>query len=64
MGRPIVDKLSYDHRPSDEDDVKQLRELVIRTCTAARDAEVLAELHKRFEPFLANNDDSRIAPDL
>ena len=62
--RPVVDKLGYDHRPSDEDDVKELRELVIRTCTAARDAGVLAELHRRFEPFLANNDDSRIPPDL
>jgi aminopeptidase 2 len=62
--RPIVDRLGYEHGADDAPDVKELRELAISTCALADDAQVLAELKKRFQPFLENNDDSQMPPDL
>jgi aminopeptidase 2 len=62
--RPLVDKLGYEHGPNDAPDVKELRELAVSTAAVAEDPEVLAELKKRFKPFLENNDDSQIPPDL
>ena len=41
-----------------------MRELVVSTAASAEDPEVLAELKRRFVPFLSNNDDSQIPPDL
>lgn len=62
--RPIVDKMGYDHGPNDAPDVKELRELAVSSAASAEDADVLAELKARFQPFLENGDDSRIPPDL
>jgi len=62
--KPVVDRMGYEHGKDDAPDVKELRELVISTVAAAEDPSVLAELKSRFEPFLSNNDDSRIPPDL
>ena len=62
--RPIVDKLGYEHGDTDTPDVKELRELAVSTAASAEDPEVLAELKRRFAPFLSNNDDSQIPPDL
>lgn len=62
--KPVVERLGYDHKENDAPDVKELRTLAISTCAGAEDADVLAELKARFQPFLEKNDDSRIPPDL
>ncbi|TXT13659.1 hypothetical protein VHUM_01026 [Vanrija humicola] len=62
--RPVIERLGYEDRPGDAPDVKELRELAVSTAAVAEDADVLAELKSRFQPFLENNDDSRIPPDL
>jgi aminopeptidase 2 len=62
--KPVVDKMGYEHGPDDAPDVKELRELAVSTAASAQDPSVLEELKSRFEPFLTNNDDSRIPPDL
>lgn len=62
--RPLVDKMGYEHAEDDPPDVKQLRALAVSTAAAAGDETVLAEIVKRFEPFVTLNDDSGITPDL
>ena len=59
-----VQKHGYENRKDDAPELKELRELAVSTCANAEDEGVLKELRDRFEPFLANNDDSKIPPDL
>ncbi len=62
--RPMVDKMGYEHGAEDAPETKELRELVISNAAVAGDPDVLAELRRRFEPFLTEGDDSHIPPDL
>lgn len=62
--RPIVNKMGYEHGADDAPDVKELRELAVSAAAASEDPGVLAELKKRFQPFLESGDDSKIPPDL
>jgi aminopeptidase 2 len=60
----MVGKLGYDHGAEDAPDVKELRTLAIGSCASAGDADVLAELKRRFAPFLEKGDDSLIHGDI
>jgi aminopeptidase 2 len=62
--KPIVGKLGYDHGADDAPDVKELRTLAVSSCASAGDKEVLAEIKRRFTPFLEKNDDSLIHGDI
>lgn len=37
--KPIVQKMGYEHQENDEPSTKELRELAVSTCAAAKDAE-------------------------
>ncbi|WVO17857.1 hypothetical protein L204_105555 [Cryptococcus depauperatus] len=62
--KPLVEKLGFENAKDDAPDVKELRELAVANCAAAEEADVLAEIKKRFQPFLVSNDDSLIPSDL
>lgn len=62
--KPIVQRLGYEHGPNDAPDVQELRTLAISSCASAEDPEVLAELKRRFAPFLEKGDDSLIHGDI
>ena len=62
--KPLVTKLTFDVGADDAPDVKELRELAVGQAAMGEDPEVLAEIKKRFAPFLAKNDDTQIPPDL
>lgn len=62
--KPIIDRMGYEHGPNDAPDVQELRTLAVSAGAAAEDPDVLAELKRRFQPFLEKGDDSLIPADL
>ncbi|KAL1709873.1 hypothetical protein EV121DRAFT_252475 [Schizophyllum commune] len=61
---PIVDRLGYEYSADEHPDVTQLRTLAISQSAASDEPKVIAELKRRFEPFLKSDDDSLIPADL
>ncbi|KAL1672234.1 hypothetical protein EV122DRAFT_284153 [Schizophyllum commune] len=61
---PIVDRLGYEYSSSEHPDVTQLRTLAISQSADSDEPKVIAELKRRFAPFLDNDDDSLIPADL
>ena len=62
--KPLVQRLGYEHGPNDAPDVQELRALAVSAGAAAEDPDVLAELKRRFKPFLEKGDDSLIPADI
>ncbi|KAI5890288.1 uncharacterized protein SCHCODRAFT_02631407 [Schizophyllum commune H4-8] len=61
---PIVDRLGYEYSASEQPDVMQLRTLAISQSADSDEPKVIAELGRRFAPFLKDDDDSLIPADL
>ncbi|TRM61760.1 peptidase family M1-domain-containing protein [Schizophyllum amplum] len=61
---PLVDKLEYEYPEGESTDKTQLRTLAVGQAASSEDPKVIAELKRRFEPFLKSDDDSLIPADL
>ncbi|KAL1756342.1 hypothetical protein FB107DRAFT_211566 [Schizophyllum commune] len=61
---PIVDRLGYNYSASEHPDVTQLRTLAISQSADNDEPRAIAELKRRFAPFLEKDDDSLIPADL
>ncbi len=64
LARPLVDRLGYEFPKGEDPSVGELRTLAVSIAAGSEDAEVIAELKRRFQPFLEKGDDSLIHADL
>lgn len=62
--RPVAERLGWDFTENEDPATAQLRALAIGTLASSEDASMIAEIQKRFQPFLANGDDSQIPADV
>lgn len=62
--KPVVQKMGFDFAENDDPATRQLRTLAVSVAAGSEDQETIAELQRRFKPFLDSNDDSLIPPDL
>lgn len=60
---PLAKELTFEFRPNDSSEMRELRSTVISAAAAAGDTWTLNEIHRRFAP-LHEGDDSLIHPDL
>jgi aminopeptidase 2 len=62
--RPVADRLGWEFAEGEDPATAQLRALSIGSLAGAEDAAMIEEIQKRFQPFLASNDDSQIPADV
>lgn len=62
--RPVAERLGWDFKENEDPATAQLRALAIGTLANSEDAAMISEIQKRFQPFLANGDDSQIPADV
>jgi aminopeptidase 2 len=64
LSKPIIGRLGYEFPEGEDPTTRELRSLAVSIAAGSEDAEVLAELKRRFQPLLEKGDDSLIHPDL
>lgn len=64
LARPLVDRLGYEFPEGEDPTTRELRTLAVSVAAGSEDPDVLAELKRRFQPFLEKGDDSLIHADL
>lgn len=62
--QPVIERLGWESQPDEDPALVELRVLALRTLADSGDGLTIAEMQRRFQPFLSSGDDSLMPADL